>query len=88
MDVLLTIPPWIYLSLVAGSAVAFFYHFALGQGKRSGLFYWPFGMAGFIAGGIVGERIGFDYMVVGEVSMAAGIVGALVGLILARLLLT
>ena len=88
MDIFLLVPPSVYLSVSVGSAVAFLFHVLVGHRHRSGLFYWPFGLAGFMAGGMVAERIGMEYLQVGDVSLLPGTGGALLGLVLAHLLLT
>lgn len=86
MDIWLIVPPWVYLTAAAGSAVSFGFHCLVGHRNRSSLLYWPFGLAGFVAGGLAAERIGLQYVVVGDISMLPAVVGALIGLTLAHLL--
>ncbi len=86
MDLFLLVPPSVYFGVVVGSVVAFGFHVLVGHQRRSSLFYWPFGLSGFLAGSLAAQRIGLDYMLVGDVSVLTGILGALIGLTLAHLL--
>ena len=86
MDLFLLVPPSVYFGVVVGSVVGFAFHALVGHQRRSSLFYLPFGLTGFLAGGMAAQRIGLDYMLVGDVSVLTGILGALIGLPLAHLL--
>ncbi len=86
MDILLLVPPWIFLSLAAASAATFVFYVFVGHRHRSSVLYWPFGIGGFLAGQLVAERAGLDYLQVGDVSMLGAFAGAAIGLTLAHLL--
>ena len=86
MDILYLIPPWIYLSLVAASAAVFVFYVFVGHRHRSSAVYWPFGVGGFLAGHLVAQRVGFEYVQVGDISMLTALAGAAIGLTLAHLL--
>ncbi len=86
MDILYLIPPWVFVSLVAASAAVFIFYVFIGHRHRSNVLYWPFGIAGFLAGQAVAERAGFEYVQVGDISMLTALAGAAIGLTLAHLL--
>ena len=80
------VPPSVYFGVVVGSVVAFGFHVVVGHRHRSSFFYWPFGLTGFLAGGMAAQQIGLNYMQGGDVAVLTGILGALIGLTLAHLL--
>jgi hypothetical protein len=86
LDILYLIPPWVFVSLVAASAAVFIFYVFIGHRHRSSVLYWPFGIAGFLAGQVVAERAGFEYVQVGDISMLTALAGAAIGLTLAHLL--
>ena len=86
MDLFVLVPPSVYLVVMVGSVGEFGFHVLGGHQSKSSLFYWPFGLAGFLAGGVAAQRVGLDYMLVGDVSVLTGILGAIIGLTLAHLL--
>jgi hypothetical protein len=86
LDILYLFPPWILVSLVAASAAVFIFYVFIGHRHRSSLLYWPFGISGFLAGQVVAERVGFEYVQVGNISMLTALAGAAIGLTLAHLL--
>ena len=86
MDLFVLVPPSVYLGVMVGSVVAFGFHVLVGHQSKSSLFYWPFGLSGFLAGGGAAQQVGLNYMLVGDVSVLTGILGAIIGLTLAHLL--
>ena len=64
----------------------FVFYVLIGHKHRSSVVYWPFGLAGFVAGQAVADRAGLEYVQVGDVSMMMALLGAVLGLTLAHLL--
>ena len=87
MEFLLLVPPSVYVGVLAATSAAFMFHAFVGHMHRSGLLYWPFGLAGFAGGGLLAQQIGMSGVLLGDVSLIAGLAGALAGLVLAHLLL-
>ena len=87
MDLLLVVPPSVYLGLVLATLATFLFHSIAGHRHRSGLFYWPFGLAGFAAGALAATPLGADYLLIGGLPVLGALVGSMIGLLLARLLL-
>lgn len=72
--------------MVAASAAVFVFYVFVGHRHRSSAVYWPFGIGGFLAGHVVAQRVGFEYVQVGDISMLTALAGAAIGLTLAHLL--
>ena len=87
MDVFLLIPPNVYFGFVLATFATFFFHAMVGRRHRAGVFYWPFGMAGFAAGALAATPVGADYLVIGSLPVLGGLMGCLIGLLLAHVLL-
>ena len=87
MDVFLLIPPPVYLGVILATCATFLFHAMVGRRHRSGVFYWPFGLAGFAAGALASTPIGADYLLLGGLPVLGALVGRLIGLLLAHLLL-
>ncbi len=88
MDVLLVIPPSVFLGLVLATFASFTFHTVLGRRQRSGVVYWPFGLAGFAAGALAATPLGATYLALGGLPVLGGLVGCLIGLLIAHLVLT
>ncbi len=88
MDVLLVIPPSVYLGLLLATFISFTFHTVMGRRQNSGFFYWPFGVAGFAGGALAAGALGATYMAIGGLPILGGFVGCLVGLLVAHLVLT
>ena len=87
MEIFLLIPPQVYLGLVLASFATFLFHAMVGRRHRSGVFYWPFGLAGFAAGALAATPLGADYLLIGGLPVLGALVGCMIGLLLAHLLL-
>ncbi len=87
MDVFLLIPPGVYFGFVLATFATFLIHAMVGRRRRAGVFYWPFGVAGFAAGALAATPLGANYLLIGTLPVLGGLLGCLVGLLLAHLLL-
>ncbi|MDE2902605.1 MAG: hypothetical protein OXP73_06205 [Chloroflexota bacterium] len=88
MDVLVEIPPSVYLGLLLATFVSFTFHAVVGRRQNSGFFYLPFGVAGFTGGALAAGAIGATYMALGGLPILGAFVGCVVGLLIAHLVLT
>jgi hypothetical protein len=88
MQTFLLVPPGVYLGFVLSTFATFLFHAMAGRRRRSGLFYWPFGLSGFAAGALASASLGADYLMIGGLPVLGALVGCLIGLLLAHLLLT
>ncbi|MXY01067.1 MAG: hypothetical protein F4Y67_09675 [Chloroflexi bacterium] len=86
-DLLVEIPPWVYLGTVMGIAVSLLFYAAIGHRERSPFWYPPFGLAGFFAGNWVGNSLGLTLLQLGDVQAAAALAGALLALVLLHLVI-
>ena len=87
IDLLVEIPPWIYLGTVMGLAVSLLFYAAVGHSERSPLWYMPFGVGGFFAGNWAGNALGLALLQLGDVQAAAALAGALLVLALLHLVI-
>ena len=87
MDLLLLIPVSVYFGLVLATLATFLFHAIVGRRHRSGLFYWPFGLAGFAGGALAATPLAADYLLIGGLPVLGALVGSMIGLLLAHLLL-
>ncbi len=88
VDIFLVVPPSVYLGVLLATLTTFTFHAVVGgRRERSGLFYWPFGLAGFAGGALAAGLLGATYLVVGGLPLLGGIAGCVVGLLLAHLVL-
>lgn len=87
MDVFLLIPPHVYLGLVLATVVTFLLHAFFGRRQRAGLLYWPFGIGGFVAGTLVATPLGATYLLIGGLPVLAGLLGCVLGVVVAHVLL-
>ncbi|MBM4436899.1 MAG: hypothetical protein FJ029_06620 [Actinobacteria bacterium] len=87
MELLRLIPPQVVLGLVLATTMSFLFHGMVGRRHRSGIFYWPFGVLFFTAGALLATPLGAHYLMLGGLPVLAGMVGCLLGLILAHVLL-
>lgn len=87
MELLLLIPPPVYLGLVLATMLSFLFHGLVGRRNRSGVFYWPFGVLFFAAGALLATPLGASYLMLGGLPVLAGILACLLGLFLAHVLL-
>ncbi len=86
-DLLIEIPPWVYLGTVMGLAVSLLFYAAIGHRERSPLWYLPFGLAGFFAGNWAGNGLGLAMLQLGDVQALAALAGALLALVLLHLII-
>ena len=86
-DVLIEIPPWVYLGTVMGLAVSLLFYAVVGHSERSPLWYLPFGLGGFFAGNWAGNALGLTLLQLGDVQATAALAGALLALVLLHLVM-
>ena len=87
MEIFLLIPPHLYMGLVLATGVTFLFHAFLGRRHRAGFLYWPFGIGGFAAGALVATPLGATYLLIGGLPVLAGLLGCLLGAVVAHVLL-
>ena len=86
-DLLVEIPPWVYLGTAMGLAVSLLFYAAIGHRERSPFWYLPFGLAGFFTGSWAGNSLGLTLLQLGDVQAAAALAGALLALVLLHLVI-
>jgi len=82
MQVLLS-PPWVF-SLILASAYAAFFSLWQGGSARDLLIYLLACWLGFAIGELVGDFLGLDILMIGEIHVLEGTVGSLLLLFLAK----
>lgn len=87
-DLLLQIPPWVYLGTTLALIVSLLFYALFGHRQRSPLLYLPAGIAGFFVGNWAGNAIGLATLQLGDVQALAAIAGSLLILILVHLIVT
>jgi len=88
LDVLLLVPPHVILGFVLATVITFLFHAFFGRRHRAGFLYWPFGIGGFVAGAMVAPALGATYLMVGGLPVLAGLLGCILGVVVAHVLLT
>tara|TARA_B100001123_G_scaffold435006_1_gene562636 strand:- start:3496 stop:3774 length:279 start_codon:yes stop_codon:yes gene_type:complete len=86
IEILLLVPPAVYLGFAIAVATAFLFHVFVGHRNRTGMYYLPFSIFGFLGGATFASRFGLNWFVYGDLALLAGLTGAILALIMAHML--
>lgn len=69
-------PPVLVLGALVASMHAFFFHALVARQREGALLYWGAGLVGFGLGHLIGEVAGTSFLMVGDVHLVEGTLGA------------